>query len=74
MTTHWNVEDDHLISRWSNGEGRSRYHFDWMKEASVHEEQRRTHIVDMSPLSPFGGARWYAHALWDHLRPESCLS
>ena len=65
MTVHWNVNNDHLISRWSNGESTPKYDSDWLKEFSAHEGRRRAFIVDITLLSPFGGARWYTYAPYE---------
>jgi hypothetical protein len=74
MTMRWNIKNDHLISRWCNGESTFKYDSDWIKDATTYEGQRRTDIVDISLLSPFGGGTWYAHALWERLQLERCLT
>jgi hypothetical protein len=63
VTVHWYIKDDHLIGRWSDGQSTSPYVSDWIKQVSTYEGETRTSMFDVGKVSPFGGAKWYAHAL-----------
>ena len=60
MTAHWDFQGGRLMSHWSEAEIASKYDSDWT--AWGHEGRARTCPLDMSRLSTFGGATWYAHA------------
>ena len=65
MIARWDVKDDHLISRWTEIGSMTGFHPEWITKTPLREGQTHRWAVDLSTRSPFGGANWYAHELWE---------
>jgi hypothetical protein len=70
MTARWNITDDHLISRWTDIESMAEFHPEWITTIPPRDGQTHTSSVAMSTGSSFGGAKWYAHELWERAVPR----
>lgn len=74
MMAHWQADDDRLIRHWSHVEITCNDSPDYLKHASEQQSTACDPILDLTRVSPFGGAKWYGYALIEHKqrpRPDS---
>ncbi len=59
MSSSWQMETGHLVSRWSKAGQYEQYNPLWMQESSDIQGSYLPPVPDFVSHSPFGGATWF---------------